>query len=364
MRYYTPGHGAVTDALILHGLLKILSLGGRVDGYVENVAGRFVVDVPKEVELGVLERWELLELLEMATRGVYAGKLRELQLSAIDIAGFKAWSSRLLDAYLDLPRFFDLSEDHRESRREGRGGGRGRKAGGGYTLYLPISSVYGKYVGKSYGLKEEAYTVCASCFALASIGYIYGTLKLRVERSDGFIVFNFAFVPQFRMSVRDMLLLHRLGGHLWVQKRGASSSLNVAGALIYALSVGETLYAAGDRPAVVAWITERSGNNQRSHRPSVLDATAPLRFIAELKLEVPRWPLLAEHFVTYEPTALNALGEYVLFGGDAYAVARQMLSALRGSGTDSVRGRKVRSLMANMEKVTSILLNAERWSLR
>ena len=362
MRYHTPGHGVVTDALILHGLLKILSLGGRVDGYVENVAGRFVVDVPKEVDLGVLERWELLELLEMATRGVYAGKVRELWLSAIDIAGFKAWLSRLLDAYLDLPRFFDLSEGHRESRREGRGGGRGRKAGRGYTLYLPISSVYGKYVGKSYGLKEEAYTVCASCFALASIGYIYGTLKLRVERNDGFIVFNFAFVPQSRMSVRDMLLLHRLGGHLWVQKRGAS--LNVAGALIYALSVGETLYAAGDRPAVVAWITERSGNNQRSHRPSVLDATALLRFIAELKLEVPRWPLLAEHFATHEPAALNALGEYVLFGGDAYAVARQMLSALRGSGTDSVRGRKVRNLMAYMEKVTNILLNAERWNLR
>jgi len=45
-------------------------------------------------------------------------------------------------------------------------------------------------------------------------------------------------------------------------------------------------------------------------------------------------------------------------------VARQMFSALRGSGTDSVRGRKARSLMADMEKVTNILLNAERWSLR
>ena len=46
------------------------------------------------------------------------------------------------------------------------------------------------------------------------------------------------------------------------------------------------------------------------------------------------------------------------------AVARQMFSALRGSGTDSVRGRKARSLMADMEKVTNILLDAERWSLR
>jgi len=67
-----------------------------------------------------------------------------------------------------------------------------------------------------------------------------------------------------------------------------------------------------------------------------------------------------EYFATYEPPALNALGEYVLFG----EVARQMLSALRGSGTDSVRGRKVRSLMADMEKVTNILLDAERWNLR
>ena len=70
--------------------------------------------------------------------------------------------------------------------------------------------------------------------------------------------------------------------------------------------------------------------------------------------------LRREYFATYEPTAFNALGEYALFGG----VARQMLSALRGSGTDSVRGEKVRSLMADMEKVTNILLNAERWNLR
>ncbi len=67
-----------------------------------------------------------------------------------------------------------------------------------------------------------------------------------------------------------------------------------------------------------------------------------------------------EYFATYEPTAFNASGEYALFGG----VARQMLSALRDSGKDSVRGRKVRSLMADMEKVTNILLDAERWNLR
>ena len=67
-----------------------------------------------------------------------------------------------------------------------------------------------------------------------------------------------------------------------------------------------------------------------------------------------------EYFATYEPTAFNASGEYALFSG----VARQMLSALRGSGTDSVRGEKVRNLMAYMEKVTNILLDAERWNLR
>jgi CRISPR-associated protein (Cas_Csa4). len=362
MRYYTPGHGIVTDALILHGLLKMLHLRGRFDGYVQIVGGRFLVDVPDGVDLAVLERWELRELLEMAANGIYAGKLRELQLSAIDIAGFKKWASSLLDAYLDLPRFFDLSENHRESRREGRS--RSKKAGGGYTLYLPISSVYGKYVGRSYGLKEEAYTACASCFALSTIGYIYGALKLRVERNDGFAVFNFAFIPRSKMSVRDLLLLQRLSGYLWIQKRGAPSSLNVAGALIYALSVGETLYAAGGRPAVVVWITERSGNNQRSHRPSVLDVDVPLRFVAELKLEVPQWPVMASFLVSHEPVVLNALGEYVLFGGDAYAVARQMLSALRNPQLDAEGKERARKLMKHVEKITNVLLNTELWSLK
>jgi CRISPR-associated protein Csa3 len=49
---------------------------------------------------------------------------------------------------------------------------------------------------------------------------------------------------------------------------------------------------------------------------------------------------------------------------DFDAVASQMLSALRGSGKDSVRGEKVHSLMAGLEKVTNILLDAERWNLR
>ncbi len=358
MRYYTPGHGVVPDALILHGLLKILHLNGQVEGCVENIGERFLAEVPDGVDLGVLERWELGELLELARKGVYVGKIKELQLSAIDIAGFKTWISRLADAYNSLIHMFDLSEHHREAKREGRG--RGRRGGGWYTLYLPISSVFGKYVGKGYGLSEEAYIVCGSCFALATIGYIYGALKVRVDVNRGFTVFNFVFIPRSKMSVRNLLLLQRLGGLLWVRKRGISASLNMAGALIYALSVGETLYVASDTPAVVAWITERSDNNQRSHRPIVLDVAASLRFIAKLKLEVPQWPKVVDVLATNEPTALNALGEYVLFGGDPYAVVRHMLSALRGQV--SRRGGGLHRFVAFMEKITNVLLMSEQWS--
>ena len=328
MIYHTPGHGIVTDALILQGVLKLLHLSNNLEGVVENIGGRYVIDVPYALDLSYAPGWELYEWLKIAVdRGVYVGKIRELFESAIDINGFKSWAVKFLDALSDLPRDFDLSEQHKEGKREGRSKARRKSM---YTLYLPISSVYGKFAGEEYRLREEPYLVCATCFALATIGYIYGALKVRVDGRDGYTIFNFTFVPQNKMKIRDMLILQRLGGLTRFRRRTASS-LSTPGALVYALSAGETLYATGERPIVITWVTERSGNNQRAHRPSILDVNPLLSFIAELKLRVPRWPRIARFLAENEPVALNTLGEYVLFGGDVYMVVRQLYTAIESA---------------------------------
>jgi len=73
---------------------------------------------------------------------------------------------------------------------------------------------------------------------------------------------------------------------------------------------------------------------------------------------------MASFLVSHEPVVLNALGEYVLFGGDAYAVARQMLSALRNPQLDAEGKERARKLMKHVEKITNVLLNTELWSLK
>ena len=71
-------------------------------------------------------------MLEVATRGIDADKVRELRLSDMNVTGSKTrdrhvWTSRLLEMLTStFPRFFDLSEGHRESGDEGRGEGKGR----------------------------------------------------------------------------------------------------------------------------------------------------------------------------------------------------------------------------------------------
>jgi CRISPR-associated protein Csa4 len=349
-RYYTPCHGVVTDALILHGFLKLLHIEGQLEGVVENIGDRYVVDASRPPDFSFIPKWELYEWVRMAAdRGVYVGKIRELFESAIDIGGFRSWVVRFLDALGSLPTDFDLSEQHRENKREGRS--RTRK-GSMYTLYLPISSIYGKFASREYQLREEPYFVCASCFALATLGYIYSTLKVRVESRNGFTIFNFTFVPQGRMKIRDMLTLQRLGGMVRL-KRGAAAALNTPGALVYALSVGETLYAVRERPLVITWITERIGNNQRAHRPSILDVNPLLSFIAELKLRVVRWPRIARFLAENEPAALNTLGEYVLFGGDVYTVVRQLYAAIESAAK---KHGKSEAFAGAMKEISSALL--------
>ncbi|MGC9170939.1 MAG: CRISPR-associated protein [Thermoproteus sp.] len=347
MRYYTPGHGLVADSLIMHGFVKLVHVSGSLSGRVRRLGERFEMEAD-QVDWDRYREWELHEFVKVAVdRDVDVGPLEDLRRSAIDVAGFPTWKKRLKEALDVLPTVFDLSVDHAERFKEGR-----RKGGKGYTLYLPISLTFGKYNVVDYSVMDSAYTVCPSCFALATLGYIYGATKVRIGAGNDFVVYNIAAVPGDELNLVDLVALQRLAGlvEIWGGER-AGKGINALGALVYALSFGETVMAV-ERPIdFVVWRTERSGNNQRAMAEGIYRGRRLLEALARLKLYFPRWPNAVRRL---SGDVLNAVGEYLVFGGDAYAVVRDIVRDLR---SDKRGGGGSRAF--DVEPIAKVLLSLQ-----
>lgn len=323
MKYYTPGHGLVADSLIMHGLVKLLHISGRLSGKVRRWGERYEVE-SDVVDWDKYTKWEFLEYVALAAGSdVDVGPIAELRKAAIDKAGFPAWKGNLKEALDALPNAFDMSIDHAERFKEGRRRGRGK--GRGYTMYLPISLVFGKYEISSYAVSEKSYTVCPTCFGLATLGYIYGTIKVRLNSKDGYIIYNITGVPNQEADIVDVITFQRLAGLLELRK-GEDKGINALGALVYALSVGETVLAVENPVDFVVWRTERSGKNQRSLAEGVYGGQRLLKAIALLKLYYPAWPRVVR---LLDSEALNLLGEFFIFGGEAYEIVREVVKGLR-----------------------------------
>ncbi|ACB40062.1 CRISPR-associated protein [Pyrobaculum neutrophilum] len=335
----TPGHGIIADALIMHGLIKILHIEGKMEGWAERRGERFAVCADRP-ELNWIDQWEPMELLEIAAEAKakgkgeeseeeqvpYFGLVYDLYRSTVDRGNFPSWISDLREALYALKSDFDLSEEHREKRGEGRARPKKR---GYYTLYLPLSGVYGKYVVENYGIRQSQYAVCATCFALSTLGYIYGTVKARVERRSssggGHDVFNLTFIPRGRTSLRTLMTLQRMAGLVEMRP----GDLNELGAVVYMLSVGETIYAVRESVDILVWITQRAGNYfQRTVGVNIFRGDRLLEAIAQIKYRAPRWPKIARQL----GSSLNVLGEYLAFGGDVYHVIRSVMADLGRKG--------------------------------
>jgi CRISPR-associated protein Csa4 len=347
MRYYTPGHGLVADSLIMHGFVKLVHVSGRLSGRVRRLGERFEIEAD-QVDWDRYREWELHEFVKVAVdHDVNVGPLEDLQRSAIDVAGFPTWRKRFKEALDVLPTVFDLSLDHAERLKEGR-----KKGGKGYTLYLPISLTFGKYNVVNYSVVDAAYTVCPSCFVLATLGYLYGTTKVRIDAGKDFVVYNVVAVPGDELDLVDLVALQRLAGLVEIRSgERAGKGINALGALVYALSFGETVMAVERSIDFVVWRTERSGNNQRAMAEGIYRGRRLLEALARLKLYFPKWPNAVRRL---SGDVLNAVGEYLIFGGDAYAVIREIVRYLRSDE----RGRG-RSRDFEVEPIAEVLLNLQ-----
>ncbi|AFL66344.1 CRISPR-associated protein, MJ0385 [Desulfurococcus amylolyticus] len=363
---YTPGHGLITDSLILHGIIRILAVAGVYNAKVERLGDRFLVKIDNNVNLNdvtsIFKNSELAQLLKSSAKLKFDVKLETPPLNKIfslniDKAHNNKWAENVYEI-LDGTRTsgLDLSSltyyDHKSQLREGRGGKN-------KTLYLPMSSIYGKYTVKDYGAKFSQYKVCDTCFLLASLGLLYGAYALVARQGRDKRPLLMTIVPRDRMEARDLLVLQRL---LEGYEEVNIKDIPILATPVYALSAGETLISLDSPAEVVTWKLSLTGNSQRSSQRSLdvvtLQFNTIVEFIARLKHEVPEWPRLVECLRTEDGyvilSDLTIALNYDRTPLRAYEVIREILSY---AVKEARKGRRVcEELLHRHYKIANILV--------
>ncbi|BCU69769.1 hypothetical protein [Stygiolobus caldivivus] len=320
---YTPGHGIVTDSLIMHGIVKLYDVRK-----VERVGERFKLmgsfETPDSGTLSLLE--EELRIYskhpEVLSSSSVLGKVTD---SNVNVSVTPKWLGKLSDALTEMEG--DITDvytvDHKDKLKEGR---KGKQE---YLLYLPLSFVYGKFSQSDYSVTAKDYSVCGHCFALSNIGLIYGTAVVRYSGKDKTSVTLMTIIPDEEMDRADLLLAQR-----FVQGKSVSlyTELTLKSVVLYVLSVGETLFSFGEHsPQVLVWRLERSGNFMRSLQPMALRLGGVLKKVAEIKADYPYFTNIVLKLSRSEDGAvvLDRLADIILFNGDPYPALRQLSLFLR-----------------------------------
>jgi CRISPR-associated protein Csa4 len=333
---YTPGHGLITDSLILHGLLKILSWCEVNKGEVSRLGDRFIISLdhgPKcssEIIEDLLE--EVLILIKEYNKGYQdvtyvSDRISKINYANINRPVLKNWLNAILDA-LNKPFNLEVYKDADHiSKIEKK-----RRSKNLLTLYLPLSGVYGKYSQEAKIVSESPYKVCDTCFVVSNIGLIYGTYIIRIAKKQKVNVYYTTLIPKDSIDIRDLYLLQRLTEGYYLPDRVEESvEISLISAPLVAFSQGETI-ASIEKPhkiQVLTWALQLANNFQRSLGLLMIDYKPLYEFIANIKLKIPSWHLfLTRCLVNVDggETVLTAISEALLFGGDIYGVSRVLTS--------------------------------------
>lgn len=352
---YTPGHNLITDSLIVHGVLRILGVLGHYSGVVQRVGERFVVDV---------EGLDHHSASDLGSRFRGTDTYRSLQL-ALDLyisrnymprdqgigkilesspGETKKWIKALNESLQNLDLSYYLSPDHIISVGEGRGRGRGLHA-----LYIPLSSIYGKYQALDYSTAAKPYSVCRTCLGLASLGLMYGALTTVVQRENSRYTLFTTIIPGDRIGIADLLIMQRLlEGHRTIGGFGEStvSDIPLLALPLYLLSVGETLAAIESEVDVLTWKVAKVGRRTRSLDTALISLNKLMDFVTEVKMLVPEWPrMVSECFEAEDGFAiLSELTERIVFSGDTgsvYSTIRRIASYIEGRSREDITCRRL-----------------------
>ena len=322
---YTPGHGLVTDSLIMHGIVRLYDVSE-----VERVGDRYRIVLnsskPKKPVLSLL-REELsiyFNNRDAISRSSVLGKVIDAN---VNIAVTHNWMSYLREA-VDRANF-DLTKvytpDHKEITREGRS-----KSKSLYTLYLPLSFIHGKFYQSDYSVEEMEYRVCGTCFALANVGLVYGTVVFRYDSENKSTATMLTVIPADIMGREDLLLAQRFARGPAIRLK---TDLTPKAAILYAFSVGEILFTTKANPLVLAWKIVNDHVSLRSVGSELFELNSILKKIARVKFEYPAFPrLIIDLAASNEGTAvLNELADVILMGSDPHPVLRE-ITVLTGKG--------------------------------
>jgi len=315
---YTPGHGPVTDVLIVHGLLRALAHMGIYDAWVERIGERYRITFkgrPRRLADTDIGETLLRSAKIYLTEGVPSGPLRKIFLANPKVSDYREWVADLAQAVPNADLLELTTEDHKARRREGRSKSLARP-----PLYLPLGPEFGRWRQEDFSAEGGVhYRVCDACFALANIGLAYGAAVLAAKSENGVDVVLASPAPAGRVHAADVLLLQRVfEGYREVERPTPANA-----APLYWLSVGETLYDGAEVDFVV-WRIERAGNYVRVLDVETVPGRSITEFVAELKLHVLRWPAVAERLARHAPETLARLAELALYGGDAYGAVREL----------------------------------------
>lgn len=336
---YTPGHGLITDSLILHGILRILAWCGINRGRVSRFGERFVIELEdselacdKDIVYEILE--EVLISIESylnqdEKRGYWevinvSDRLSKINYANINRPALRNWLNQILNSVEGFKGLQVYKDPNHKDQFE-----KSRKSRSLATLYLPLSAVYGKYAQEKKRVSENPYKVCDTCFITANIGLLFGTHIVRVDKGEKSNVYYTTFIAREDVDMNDLLLLQRISeGYYYVR---GEVEIPLISAPLIALSQGETI-ASVENPykiQVLTWSLQLANNFQRSLGSIVIDYEPIYRFVAEIKLSMPNWPrFLNECLLRFKggEAVLANLSETLIFGGDVYAASRILSS--------------------------------------
>jgi CRISPR-associated protein Csa4 len=351
---YTPGHGIITDSLILHGLLKILSWCEINKGEVIRQGDRFMILLDHELKCASETAEDLLEevliLIKEYNKGdqdaIYvSNRLSKINHANINRPVLKNWLNAILytsnrplklEFYKDADHILKFEKKHGSKTLP--------------TLYLPLSGVHGKYSQEAKKVRENPYKICDTCFVVSNIGLIYGTYIIRIIKKQKINVYYTTLIPKDSIDIRDLYLLQRLTeGYYLPDRDEESAEISLISAPLVALSQGETI-ASIEKPhqiQVLSWALQLVNNFQRSLGLLMIDYKPLYEFIASIKLKIPSWPLFVTKClvnVDGGEAVLTSISESLLFRGDIYSVSRRLASHIMSILKDDKRSKDLKDL--------------------
>ena len=311
---FTPGHGLITDSLIMHGIVRLYDVSE-----VERLGDRYRIVLnsskPRKDVLSLLR--EELDIYfnnkEAISNSSILGKIMDANAN---ITVRHQWMSYLRDA-LDRTNFDDpvsiYTLDHKDRAKEGRS-----KSISLYTLFSSLSYIHGKFYQSNYSVREMEYRVCGACYSLANIGLIYGTVVFRYDSENKSTATMLTVIPGTKMGREDLLLAQRFARGPAIRLK---TDLTPKAAILYAFGVGEVGFTSNADPLVLVWRIEKD-MQLRSSGSELFELNGILKKIAKIKLEYPAFPKLISNLAKTEEgtVTLDRLANMILTGSDPFQV--------------------------------------------